>query len=194
MEKKMSEKTLEQRIAEIEKTLFEPISIPIEITDDAIAPFYANENDAGCDIYANETIIIEPETTIVVKTGIKVAIPDGYELQIRPRSGVSLKTKLRIANTPGTIDAGYRDEIGVIITNTKTNDDITEKSRYITTIDNKLIEIDTISNKNCYLIQKGDRIAQFVLNKICKAQFQNVESVKNIGNNRGGGFGHTGVK
>ena len=94
------------------------ISIPIELCHkDAKIPTYANMTDAGVDIYALEDIQILPGETKLIKTGLKVAVPAGYELQVRPKSGVSLRTKLRVANTPGTIDSGYRDEIGIIIEN-----------------------------------------------------------------------------
>lgn len=80
------------------------ISIPIELcNENAKIPTYANDTDAGLDIYALEDITINPGETVLVKTGLKVAIPIGYELQVRPKSGRSLKTKLRVANTPGTI-------------------------------------------------------------------------------------------
>ena len=93
------------------------IMVPIELSEDAQIPTYANVTDAGADIYSIEDVTVHPGETVFVHTGIKVAIPDGYEIQIRPRSGLSLKTNMRIANAPGTIDAGYRDEIGVIVTN-----------------------------------------------------------------------------
>ena len=97
----------------------EIISVKVQkISDDAILPSYAHDTDAGADIYSIENYKIAPHSTIIVKTGLKVAIPSGYEIQIRPRSGLSLKTSLRIANAPGTIDAEYRGEVGVIIENT----------------------------------------------------------------------------
>lgn len=80
------------------------VQIPIELChEDAKIPTYANKTDAGMDIYALEDIIINPGETVLVKTGLKVAIPVGYELQVRPKSGRALKTKMRIANSPGTI-------------------------------------------------------------------------------------------
>ena len=102
------------------------VNIPREMVDikikklreDAIIPTYAHTSDAGADIYAIEDVDIPPHKTIIVKTGIAVSIPNNYEIQIRPRSGLSSKTNLRIANTPGTIDAGYTGEVGVIMDNT----------------------------------------------------------------------------
>ena len=85
--------------------------------EDAKLPAYAHDGDAGMDLYAAEEVIIEPGRSALVPVGIKLAIPYGYEVQIRPRSGVSLKTPLRIPNAPGTIDCGYRDEVNVIVYN-----------------------------------------------------------------------------
>lgn len=102
------------------------VNIPREMVDikikklheDAIIPTYAHTSDAGADIYAIEDIDIPPHKTVIVKTGIAVSIPNNYEIQIRPRSGLSSKTNLRIANAPGTIDAGYTGEVGIIMDNT----------------------------------------------------------------------------
>ena len=105
-------------VNEANGTANEKIHIPIELCNsEAKIPTYANVGDAGLDIYALEDVIIKPGETKLIKTGLKVAIPKGYELQVRPKSGRALKTKLRVANTPGTIDSGYRDEIGVIVEN-----------------------------------------------------------------------------
>ena len=105
-------------IVDFNDELTSSILIPIEFCNkNARMPIYAHETDAGLDIYSTEDINIRPGETILIKTGLKVAIPVGYELQVRPKSGISLKTKLRVANTPGTIDSGYRDEIGIIIEN-----------------------------------------------------------------------------
>src|SRR5699024_5462229 len=85
------------------------------LTDDAILPTKAHPTDSGYDLYAAEDVIIEPGDTAIVKTGIAVELPPGYEAQIRPRSGVTAKTKLRVQ--VGTIDNGYKGEIGVIVDN-----------------------------------------------------------------------------
>lgn len=152
--------------------------------EDAIIPTYSNEGDAGMDIYAAEDVVIYPRQTMIVPTGIKVVIPKGYEIQVRPRSGISLKTPLRIPNSPGTIDSGYRDEVGVIVYNS--SEDSTNKDE-ILTLDNK-------ENKNgIYKIRKGDRIAQIVLQAVPKIKFTQVDSVKDFGSNRGGGYGSTGI-
>lgn len=145
---------------------YTPVSINIEFChENAKVPAYAHEGDAGMDIYAVEDITIAPGVTALVKTGLKVAIPFGYELQVRPRSGMSLKTGIRIANAPGTIDCGYRDEIGIIAHNTA---------------------------QISYEVKAGDRIAQLVLQKVPFAEFVIVDSVADIGDNRKGGFGSSG--
>ncbi len=164
-----------------------PVEIFVEVCrEGAILPKYANEGDAGMDVYAAEEVTIQPGETVVVPTGLKLAIPVGYEIQVRPRSGLSLKTPIRIPNSPGTIDSGYRDELGIIVNNSSIvsqNQDIKEKF----TLDEK-------ENKNgTYIIRKGDRIAQIVLQEVPKMMLTKVDSVKNIGTDRGGGFGSTGV-
>ena len=146
----------------------ENVEVFVEVCrDDVQIPEYAREGDAGMDVRSAETVVIAPGKTVLVPTGLKVAIPDGYEIQVRPRSGLSLKTPLRVANAPGTIDAGYRDEVCIIMQNTSLDTDIT--------------------------INKGDRVAQFVLQAVPKICFKPVDNVKAIGSDRGGGFGSTGV-
>ena len=94
------------------------VRIPFEFCrEDVRPPEYAHTSDSGMDLYALEDYTIHPGETKIIPTGIKVALPPGFELQVRPKSGRALKTKLRIANSPGTVDAGSRDEIGVIIEN-----------------------------------------------------------------------------
>lgn len=167
------------------------INIPIEFCNkDAKMPVYARIGDAGMDIFALEDIEVNPGETKLIPTGIKVAIPIGYELQVRPKSGRALKTKLRVANTPGTIDSGYRDEIGVIIENIESPiKDITYEfdshGRPIIT---------SIEHGRPFIIEKGSKFAQLVLSEVPTASFYQVDSVNNIGENRGGGFGSTGVK
>ena len=164
------------------------IIIPIEYCNsDAKMPTYAHLTDSGMDVYALEDITIAPGETKLVPTGIKVAIPAGYELQVRPKSGRCLKTKLRVANTPGTIDAGYRDEIGVIIDNIEPfikSADIDENGRLY-----------NVEFGSSYTIGKGEKFAQLVLAEVPKAIFYQIESVGEVANDgRNGGFGSTGVK
>jgi dUTP pyrophosphatase len=95
------------------------IDVFVEICRDGVdIPQYSRPGDAGMDVCAAEETVIKPGETVIVPTGLKLAIPEGYEIQVRPRSGISLNTPLRIANSPGTIDSGYRDEMGIIIWNT----------------------------------------------------------------------------
>lgn len=164
------------------------ILIPIEYCrEDAKMPTYAHLTDAGMDIYLTEDVTIHPGETVLIPTGIKVAIPLGYELQVRPKSGRSLKSKLRIANTPGTIDAGYRDEIGIICDNIDPvirSADIDDEGRLYNVLWGSNI-----------MLSKGEKIAQLVLSEVPKAVFYEVESVAAIENDgRNGGFGSTGDK
>ena len=143
------------------------VDVFVEICRDGVElPKYARPGDAGMDVRAAEDAIIQPGAAKVVPTGIKVAIPVGYEIQVRPRSGLSLKTPIRVANAPGTIDSGYRDEVGIIVWNSSPSEAVE--------------------------IKKGDRIAQLVLARVPEINFVPVDSVAEIGENRGGGFGHTG--
>ncbi|MBW8381624.1 MAG: aminotransferase [Youngiibacter sp.] len=96
----------------------EKIPVYIEINEDGTVPAYANFNDAGADVFASRDIAIRPMECLVIPLNIKVALPDNIEMQVRPRSGLSLKTDLRIPNSPGTVDAGYRDSVGIIMQNT----------------------------------------------------------------------------
>lgn len=163
------------------------ILIPIEFCHpDAKMPTYAHLTDSGLDVYALEDITIAPGETKLIPTGIKVALPLGYEIQVRPKSGRCLKTKLRVANTPGTVDAGYRDEIGVIIDNIEPfikSAEIDENGRLY-----------NVEFGSSYTIGKGEKFAQLVLCEVPKAIFYKVETVAGIGEDRQGGFGSTGVK
>lgn len=176
-------------IAETEGIAKKVIRIPIELCrEGAKIPVYAHLTDAGMDIYATEEITIKPGETKLIPTGLKVALPMGYELQVRPRSGMSLKTKLRVANAPGTIDAGYRDEIGVIIEN------VDPPIRSVR--DNSDGSVDCLGNfefGSSYTIGKGERFAQFVLSEVPKAVFYEVKDIGHA-DDRGGGFGSSGIK
>lgn len=175
-------------LSEAEGVAKKTILIPIEYCrEGAKTPTYAHLTDSGMDVYALEDITIAPGETKLIPTGLKVAIPAGYELQVRPKSGRCLKTKLRVANTPGTIDAGYRDEIGVIIDNIEPfikSADIDENGRLY-----------NVEFGSSYTIGKGEKFAQLVLAEVPKAIFYQVEHVGDIANDgRNGGFGSTGVK
>ena len=152
----------------LESVSRETALIPVELCHpNAKAPSYAHEDDAGFDFYLPEDFTIKAhEFGKIAPTGVKMAIPTGYELQIRPRSGNSVKTTLRIANAPGTIDCGYRNEIGIICDNIGDTD----------------LEF-----------KAGDRIAQGILAVSPKGIFNIVEDInKIVGSDRGGGYGSTG--
>lgn len=131
-------------------------------------PEYATTQSAGMDLRANidESIVLHPMERRLVPTGLFMALPVGYEAQIRPRSGLALKHGITVLNTPGTIDADYRGEIMVLLINFSQND---------------------------FVINDGERIAQMVIAKHENAEFIDVETLDDT--ERGtGGYGHTGVK
>lgn len=187
---------------EFKQELMKAQKVYVEVCREGVMlPQYSKVGDAGMDIKAAEEVTIAPGETKVIPTGLKMAIPEGYELQVRPRSGLSLKTPLRIANSPGTIDSGYRDEIGILVSNTSVLklDYNTYMDQYGMTqiVEKKAMNylIDEKGNKpGIYTIKKGDRIAQIVLVKFETIAFDPVEDVKTFGLNRGGGFGSTGLK
>ena len=177
-------------IAETQGVAKKIIEIPIQLMEGAKMPDYARIGDAGLDVYSTETVEIGPGETKLIHTGVKVAIPRGYELQVRPKSGISLKTKLRVANTPGTIDSGYRDEICVIIENLEhpiqdIDYDFDDTGRPI---------IKSILHGKSYTIEAGQKIAQLVLNEVVVANFNEVTNISEAeGEDRGGGFGSTSI-
>lgn len=163
------------------------VNVPIELcNEEAKIPQYAHITDSGMDVYALEDITVKPGETVLVPTGIKIALSPGFEIQVRPKSGRALKTKLRIANTPGTIDQGYRDEIKVIIEN------IDPPIKDITIDEDG--KVTSILYGSSYTIGKGEKFCQLVLAEVPRAAFYKVDSVQEIGENRGGGFGSTGVQ
>lgn len=130
-------------------------------------PKYETKNSVGMDLRANitEGVVIRPLDRALIPTGLHIALPEGYEAQIRPRSGLALKKGITCLNTPGTIDSDYRGDVGVILANISQED---------------------------FVVNPGDRIAQMVINKVERAEFELVESLDET--ERGeGGFGHTGV-
>ena len=170
------------------------VRIPYEkCHEDAKEPAYAHLSDSGMDVYALEDITLAPGETRIVPIGIKVALPAGYELQVRAKSGIAAKTKFRIANGIGTIDAGYRDEIGVIIENNEPPiKDITYEPELDENGNIIKLNITSILYGSSYTISKGQKFAQLVLSEVPKAVLYEVESVGDIGDNRGGGWGSTG--
>ena len=169
------------------------ITIPYKLCHEkAKEPAYAHVTDSGMDVFALEDITLAPGEQRIIPIGIKVAIPAGYELQVRPKSGISAKTKLRIANAPGTIDAGYRDEIGIIVENVEPP----IKDIQYDFNDDGSVNINSMSiiHGSSYTIGEGQKIAQLVLAEVPKVTLLKVEKVSDIGENRGGGFGSTGLK
>lgn len=142
---------------------------------DAIIPKYQTAGASGFDLHALEDVLLMPGETHLVRTGLSFEIPPNTELQIRPRSGLSAKTKLRIANAPGTVDEDYRGELKVIIENTT--------SRYFGIVPNSFGGIE---------IKKGDRIAQAVLCPIIRALIEEVTEINETSRGNGG-FGSTGA-
>ena len=138
----------------------------LKLHEDAMIPEYKTPGASGVDLRTVKTIVIEPKDTVIVGTGLAFEIPEGYEMQIRPRSGLSAKTKLRVANSPGTIDSDYRGEVGIIIDNTG---------------------IEPIT------ILAGERIAQAVIQKVEQVIFEEVDQLSDTKRGKGG-FGSTGTK
>lgn len=131
-------------------------------------PQYATEQSAGMDLRANidEPVVLRPLERRLIPTGLHVALPPGYEAQVRPRSGLALKHGITVLNAPGTVDADYRGDIGVVLINLSDQD---------------------------FTVNDGERIAQLVIARHETAEFVEVETLSET--QRGeGGYGHTGVK
>jgi len=153
---------------------------------EASLPFYAHPGDAGMDLRAAVNCVIEPGQTVAVPTGLRLAIPAGFEIQIRPRSGLSLHTPLRVPNSPGTIDSGFRDEVCVLLSNSGPSGSESAGEPWT---------LDTKGNKpGAYRVRVGDRIAQMVLARVETIRWEETSSVREVGNDRGGGFGHSGIR
>ena len=143
------------------------IDIPTIIEDQELLPFYMTEQAAGADLkaYLQTPVTIPPGESALIPTGMRIAIPEGYEIQVRPRSGLALKHQITVLNTPGTIDADYRGEIKVILIN---------------------------HGKNEFTVSPGMRIAQMILAPVLRANF--ILTSELVATERGsGGFGHTGA-
>ena len=177
------------QLEEIVGSMNRVVRIPCELAEGTNIPTYAHDTDAGMDIYSPDEYTIAPGETIIIPTGIKAAIPEGYAILIQPRSGQSAKTKLRIANTPGLIDSGYRDEIGVIVENIEPP--FKDIDYEFDSTGN--IHIKSILHGESYTIAPGQRFAQMRLVQVPKAEFVQVESVGEIGEDRKGGFGSTDI-
>ena len=149
------------------------------ISPDAVLPRKAHESDAGMDVFASETMPLQPLKPTLIKTGLVPDIPEGYEIQVRPRSGLALKAGVTVWNSPGTIDAGYKGEIGVILL-------------WVPDVDTTDLDA---TFQDVYIVNKGDRIAQFVLAPVVQCEVEEVSDVGESDRSKAGhgGFGSTGV-
>lgn len=167
------------------------VTIQVEkCSEDTKIPTYARVGDAGMDIYSTEEVALAPGEKKLIGTGIKVAIPEGYEIEVVPKSGIALRTGLKVSNSPGTIDSGYRDEIKVIVENSEPS----IKDIEYTFNDNGNPVIKSILHGKSYTIEKGQKIAQIILKEVPMINFQEVKNISEISGDRGGGFGSTGLK
>lgn len=143
------------------------MEVNIKTDDEKLVPIYSTKYSAGADLRANikKDLIIKPSSSILIPTGIFLEIPNGYEAQIRPRSGLALNDNITVLNTPGTIDSDYRGEVGVILIN---------------------------HGKNDFVVKPKMRIAQIVFSKILQASFLLKKEILST-KRGGGGFGHTGT-
>ena len=143
-------------------------TIGVKTTDQTLMPFYASTLAAGADIKANiqESLVIEPGKSCLIPTGLYLDIPEGYEIQIRPRSGLALKNAITVLNSPGTIDADYKGQIGVILIN---------------------------HSQVPFIVEPKMRIAQMICAKVEQASFISVDELTSSA--RGDqGFGSSGLK
>jgi dUTP pyrophosphatase len=138
-----------------------------ESAKDLPIPAYATEGSSGVDLYADvqENVVLSPGDIKLISCGIYIGLPEGYEAQVRPRSGLAIKHGISLVNTPGTIDSDYRGLINLIITNL---------------------------GKEDFTIKRGQKIAQMVIKEVTKAEFTEVEELDETARAHGG-FGHTGV-
>lgn len=140
-------------------------AVKVKLREGARLPVYSSEGAAGADLHALTGDFIPPGARRLIPTGVSIELPPGYEAQVRPRSGLALKSGITVLNTPGTIDEDYRGEIGLILIN---------------------------HSQDVFDIRPGDRLAQLVIAPVTRASFETAELSKTA---RGeGGFGSTGVK
>lgn len=135
-----------------------------KLNEEAIIPNFAHKGDAGMDLYSIEELVIPSTETRLIKTGISIQLPKNTEAQVRPRSGLALKHSITVLNTPGTIDEGYRGEIGIILIN---------------------------HGKEDFVVTKGMKIAQMVIKPIYDINIEEVEELDDTDRGQGG-FGSTG--
>ena len=136
-----------------------------KVHPDAVLPSYAHPSDAGMDVRSVEDMVLAPGRRALVHTGLVMLLPPGYEAQVRPRSGLALKSGVTVLNTPGTIDSGYRGEVGVILINLGDSE---------------------------FQVRKGDKVAQLVIAPVTQPEIAEADAVDET--DRGaGGFGSTGA-
>jgi len=158
-----------------------------KLNENAVIPKYAKPGDSGFDLVAISNVIVRPGQTVKVPIGLAFEIPTGYELQIRPRSGISSRTNLR--TILGTVDSGYRGEVAVTVDNINQKNDNLHNG--LLTIENEFIFTTEEQRSGTYVIKKGDKIAQGVIAPVIQAVFTEVDTLSET--ERGeGGFGHTG--
>ena len=136
-----------------------------KLRSDAIAPQYAHPGDAGLDVFAAEEAVIPGQASKLVPTGVSLELPRGTEAQVRPRSGLALKHEISVLNTPGTIDEGYRGEVGVILVNHGQTD---------------------------FKVTRGMKIAQMVIAPVLRVEVKECDSLSDTSRGEGG-FGSTGT-
>lgn len=143
------------------------INVPLKMLDPELeVPRYAKDGDAGVDLRASETLVLQPGERALVKTGVAIALPAGYVGLVHPRSGLAVKHGITVVNAPGTVDSGYRGEIMVCLLNT--------------------------DRTHAFEINRGDRIAQLVIQQVAQTTFEPVEELETSA--RGAtGFGSSGV-
>lgn len=155
-------------ISQVEAYLHDKVDVPVQNLGTCKLPTYATSGSSGMDLraYLKEAVTIEPFERKLIPTGLHMNIPKGFEIQIRPRSGLALKSGITVLNTPGTIDSDYTGDIGIILFNT--------------------------SNQP-FTVYPGDKVAQGVLTRVYQANFIEKDELQET--NRGsGGYGHSGIK
>jgi len=174
-------------------------NMPLEIgfkrlSDNAILPTKAHATDSGFDLFAAQDVIIAPGETVVVPTDIAIQLPQGYEAQVRPRSGITSKTKLRVQL--GTIDEAYRGNIGIIVDNiahTHHHNDSKNDTPYVKLLNGDSMLSDTWRKEYAYLIRKGDKIAQLVVQPIPATVAVEITGELEDSDRGANGFGSSGV-
>ncbi len=151
----------------LQSKFMDEIEVPIVVEDEELLPFYGSAYAAGADVRAaiSEDVVMQPGEFRLIPTGMRLAIPEGFEIQVRPRSGLACKYGVTVLNSPGTIDGDYRGELGVILVN---------------------------HGREAFIVEPKMRIAQIVLAPVVRARYVQKQAL--CSTLRGeGGFGHTGT-